>query len=62
MEPMADAYVQWQLSVSEGGLATEYELPEGSVVEETRSIVVVDMFCALCFPFYSPVLQFYSLP
>ncbi|KAJ6501846.1 hypothetical protein DFH09DRAFT_1102393 [Mycena vulgaris] len=41
---MADAYVQWQLSVSEGGLATEYELPEGSVVEETRSIVVVDMF------------------
>ncbi|KAJ7710600.1 hypothetical protein B0H17DRAFT_1123733 [Mycena rosella] len=44
LECMANAYVGWSLAVAEEGLGSTYSLPEGAIVEETRNIIVVDMF------------------
>ncbi|KAJ7824252.1 hypothetical protein B0H14DRAFT_3469498 [Mycena olivaceomarginata] len=38
LESMADAYVTWDLGMSEKDLGDEYTLPEGSVIEETRKL------------------------
>jgi hypothetical protein len=44
---MTDAYLTWDLAMSEKDLGDEYTLPEGSVVEETRQVMVVDLFSVL---------------
>jgi hypothetical protein len=47
LESMTDAYLTWGLAMSEKDLGDEYALPEDSVVEETRQVMVVDLFGAL---------------
>ncbi|KAF8158816.1 hypothetical protein K438DRAFT_1910014 [Mycena galopus ATCC 62051] len=42
---MSDAYTKWATSIAEEGLACNYELPEDAVVQDTRSVLVIDMFC-----------------
>ncbi|KAJ7688272.1 hypothetical protein B0H17DRAFT_1203067 [Mycena rosella] len=44
LETLADCYLEWCLTVAEEGLAATYKLPKGSVVQETRHVLVVDMF------------------
>jgi hypothetical protein len=43
MKPMTDAYLEWSSS-TRGGL-DEYEPPLDDMVQETRDVLVVDMFC-----------------
>jgi hypothetical protein len=43
MKPMTDAYLEWSAS-TRGGL-DDYESPLDAIVQETRDVLVVDMFC-----------------
>lgn len=45
MAYMTDAYLDWSLSIAQGGLDSRYELPQGAVVEGRHVVMVVDMFC-----------------
>jgi hypothetical protein len=47
LESMTDTYLTWDLAMSEKDLGDEYTLPEGSVVEEMRQVMVMDLFGAL---------------
>ncbi|KAJ7898283.1 hypothetical protein B0H14DRAFT_2557314 [Mycena olivaceomarginata] len=44
LESMANAYMTWDLGMSEKDLGDEYTLLEGAVIEETRQVMVVDLF------------------
>ncbi|KAJ7747908.1 hypothetical protein DFH07DRAFT_869390 [Mycena maculata] len=46
IETMADAYVSWSAATAEGGLGSSYELSADAVVQETREVLVVDVFSA----------------
>ncbi|KAK7040640.1 hypothetical protein R3P38DRAFT_2513560 [Favolaschia claudopus] len=47
LERMADTYLEWSLEISmQDGLASTYSLPEGTRVQGTRKVVVVDIFAA----------------
>ncbi|KAJ6532936.1 hypothetical protein DFH09DRAFT_1092678, partial [Mycena vulgaris] len=43
---MADAYLKWSLESRDEGLGFPYALPEDAVVQETRQVLVVDVFAA----------------
>ncbi|KAJ7817185.1 hypothetical protein B0H14DRAFT_3474817 [Mycena olivaceomarginata] len=45
-QSMADAYMAWDLGMSEKDLGDKYALLEGVVIEETRQVMVVDLFAA----------------
>ncbi|KAF8145176.1 hypothetical protein K438DRAFT_1992115 [Mycena galopus ATCC 62051] len=47
LERMSDAYITWAASVAEEGWTGNYELPADAVVQDTRRVLVIDMFSAL---------------
>ncbi|KAJ7777819.1 hypothetical protein DFH07DRAFT_950870 [Mycena maculata] len=46
LEHMANAYLAFSLTATEGPLPYMSKTPEGAVLEETRDVLVVDMFSA----------------
>ncbi|KAF7347990.1 hypothetical protein MSAN_01751100 [Mycena sanguinolenta] len=47
LERMTDAYIEWSLSVAERGLGCDYALPAEAVVQDSRRVLVVDIFTAV---------------
>ncbi|KAJ6456048.1 hypothetical protein C8R45DRAFT_1056474 [Mycena sanguinolenta] len=41
---MTDAYINWAAYIADKGLGCNYELPPDAVVQDTRQVLVVDMF------------------
>ncbi|KAJ7745015.1 hypothetical protein DFH07DRAFT_776919 [Mycena maculata] len=48
---MADAFLKYSVEARDAGLAYLYKLPEDAVIEETREVLVVDVFTASYEPF-----------
>ncbi|KAF7353123.1 hypothetical protein MSAN_01499700 [Mycena sanguinolenta] len=46
LERMTDAYINWAADIADEGLACDYRLPEDAIVQDTRRVLVVDMFSA----------------
>ncbi|KAJ7772501.1 hypothetical protein B0H14DRAFT_3590063 [Mycena olivaceomarginata] len=46
LEHMTDAYLDFSLAIADEGLASALPTPENSSVQETRKVMVVDMFSA----------------
>ncbi|KAF8153711.1 hypothetical protein K438DRAFT_1987419 [Mycena galopus ATCC 62051] len=44
LEATADTFVMWSLAIAEAGLGGAYQPPEDMVLQETREVLVVDMF------------------
>jgi hypothetical protein len=51
-ERMADAYLAFSLAIADEGLMASPKIPEDAEVQETRDVLVVDMFCAGPFYFF----------
>ncbi|KAJ7194634.1 hypothetical protein B0H12DRAFT_1245841 [Mycena haematopus] len=43
---MTDVFIKWELSSAEEGLAFEYRVPADAVVQESRKVLVVDLFAS----------------
>ncbi|KAF7373332.1 hypothetical protein MSAN_00542800 [Mycena sanguinolenta] len=46
LERMTDAYIDWAAYIADEGLACDYRLLEDAIVQDTRRVLVVDMFSA----------------
>jgi hypothetical protein len=49
---MADAYLEFSLAIADEGLMASPRVPENVDVQETRDLLVVDMFCVGPFYFF----------